>query len=93
MTEDDLKAIEARARASSFVVGCEDGYEELGRTQRVLSKDVPALIAEVRRLQDRPRAQVCADHGCQVLPEHRHAALVDENAKDWASPSVNERQG
>jgi hypothetical protein len=27
----------------------------------------------------RPRAQVCADHGCQVLPDHCHAAMVAEN--------------
>jgi hypothetical protein len=48
--------------------------------------------AELQRLRgtssglDRPRAQVCADHGCQVLPEYRHAALVDECAKEWAMP-------
>jgi hypothetical protein len=28
---------------------------------------------------ERPRAQPCADHGCQMVPDHQHAARVAEN--------------
>jgi hypothetical protein len=34
------------------------------------------------KVDARPRAQTCADHGCQVIPEHQHAARLAENASE-----------
>jgi len=48
--------------------------------------DLPRVVAERIKpeAESRQRAQVCADHGCQVLPEHRHAARIAEVAEDAA---------
>ena len=50
MTEDDLKAIEARAEAAKKEAGIIDN--SWGTYLYHYGQDIPALIAEVRRLQD-----------------------------------------
>jgi hypothetical protein len=111
VTDEDLKAIEARLRdlprGPWYVEQARPGHDDEARVydrgswgvckptpnqplyRRPIAEfvahapeDVLALIAEVRRLRAKPRAQACADHGCQVLPEHKHAAMVAENAND-----------
>ena len=64
MTEDELKAIEARAK--NYPAFAPDPYTTMW-VRQVSQQDIPALIAEVRRLQEQAHrayafAATIADH-------------------------------
>lgn len=50
LVEHDLQAVEARAAEALEAAGSEEGID-IERRERVLGTDVPALVAEVRRLR------------------------------------------
>lgn len=93
MPDEELAEIEARAEGVYPASGWDD-YEVAGRARRIVTKDVPALVAEVRRLRgalDAARALVAKiphEEGC---PGNRHKDCGPEG-ESWCCDRSRSRE-